>query len=54
MDLPANEHSQSSPSPLYLGRNSCADNLGQIISELNFGVLNFPKYQQKKFDKFLP
>ena len=27
---------------------------GQLISECPFDVSNFPKNQQKKFDKFLP
>ena len=27
---------------------------GQLISECLFDVLNFPKNQRKKFDKFLP
>ena len=29
-------------------------NKGQLISEENCGVLNFPKKTHKKFDKFLP
>ena len=27
---------------------------GQVISEWNFGVLNFPKYQRKKLINFCP
>ena len=44
----------------HLGRESCTVHLicaqtkGKLTSECIFDVLNFPKNQQKKIDKFLP